>query len=203
MSKKSSYLPTLLFLLKRLLILSSLIFIIFEIGLSQSQSLRTVNIKVAVDEEYRSRKMWRFEIKRLISESSKDFEKYFGIRFRINKFDHWFSDNSRESTLELLNDLRKKVFKRDCDIVLGFTSQPSLKYDFSGAATYLHDYIVLRKLRSEVAMKSMLSHELSHLFGAADLNEKGSIMHGKNLGHESDKFTTRIILLNKNRNFNP
>ncbi len=203
MSKKPSYLPMPLFLLKRLLILSSLIFIIFEIGLSQSQSLRTVNIKVAVDEEYRSRKMWRFEIKRLITDSSKDFEKYFGIRFRIKKFDNWFSDNSKESTLELLNDLRKKVFKGDCDIVLGFTSQPSLKYDFSGAATYLHDYIVLRKLRSEVAMKSMLSHEFSHLFGAADLNEKGSIMHGKNLGQEFDEFTTRIILLNKNRNFNP
>jgi tetratricopeptide (TPR) repeat protein len=52
-------------------------------------------------------------------------------------------------------------------------------------------------------MQSLLKHELSHLFGAADLNDKGSIMNNKNLGHKFDEFTTRVILLNKNRDFNP
>jgi len=152
-----------------MLFLFSLVFFIFIFNSSYlpAQSLRTVKIKIAPDEEFRNEETWPMLIRRLVKDSSSDFEKHFGIRFEINAFDAWLSDNSRETTLELLNDLRKKVTQGDCDIVLGFTSQHRIKHDASGVAAYLHGYIVLRKLEHEGAMKLLLKHELLHLFGAA------------------------------------
>jgi len=176
---------------------------ILGIGSSQNQPLRTVNLKIAVDEEFRSKDIWRLEIKRLIMNSSQDFEMKFGIRFRIKSFVFWFSDDSRSSLLGLLNDLRRKVPPKESDVVLGFTAQPHLDYDLSGAAAYLNGYIVIKELRTELAMKRILMHEFCHLFGAIDIREKGSVMESVNPGSEFDDFTRRIIFLNKFRNFNP
>jgi len=63
--------------------------------------------------------------------------------------------------------------------------------------------VLLRKMKSDSLMIKMLTHELSHLFGAIDLDEKGSIMDKEKHGQKFDSFTTQIILLNKYRNFNP
>jgi tetratricopeptide (TPR) repeat protein len=201
--KRPSFLPSHFF--RGILFLFSLVFFIFifECRTLPAQSLRTVKIKIAPDEEFRNDEAWPMLIRRLVKDSSSDFEKHFGIRFEINTFDAWLSDNSRKTTFELLNDLRKKVPKGDGDIVLGFTSQHRVKHDASGVAAYLQGYIVLRKLEQESAMKLLLKHELLHLFGAADLNERSSIMNGKNVGPELDEFTKKIVLLNKHRNFNP
>lgn len=109
MLKRTSFQYTLFFFLLRISIFCFLLFIISEIGFSQTQSYRTVNLKVVVDEEYRSQTTWRLNIKRLIISSSEDFEKYFGIKFRIKTIDNWLSDNARESTFELLNDLIKQA----------------------------------------------------------------------------------------------
>ena len=151
-------------------------FLIFGIGFSKNQNIRTVDLKIAVDEEFRSNKMWRLEIKRLIIDASQDFETRFDIRFRIKSFVFWFSDNSRSSMLGLLNDLRRKVPQGAGDVVLGFTAQPHLDQDLSGAAAYLNGYIVIKRLGTELAMMRILKHEFCHLFGAIDLKEIGSIM---------------------------
>ena len=90
--------------------------LIFEIGFSQDQSVRTVYLKTPVDEEFRSKEMWGFEIKQYIADSSKDLEKYFGIKFQIQKIEHWFSDNAQTSVSELLSDLRKKVDKEAYEV---------------------------------------------------------------------------------------
>ncbi len=137
MLKRPSFLPSHFF--RGILFLLSLVFFIFifECPALPAQSLRTVNIKIAPDEEFRNDETWPTLIRRLVKDSSSDFEKHFGIRFEINAFDAWLSDNSRETTLELLNDLRKKVPQGDGDIVLGFTSQHRFKHDISGVAAYL------------------------------------------------------------------
>jgi len=176
-----------------------------KFGYGQTQPLRTVSLKVAADEEFRmkNRLTWRSDIQQLVRYVSKDFEKHFGLRFKIGTIDHWVSDVAQDTMLGLLNDLRKKVPQGDCDIVLGFTSQHGLTHDLSGAATYLHGYILLREQDTKSIMRLMLKHELCHLFGAADLNEKNSIMNSRNPEHSFCEFTTRIILINKHRSFNP
>ena len=161
--------------ISRIFTLFFLLLFIFLIGFAQDQSIRNVDLKIAFDEEFRSRNGWRLEIKRLIRDSSVDFEKRFGLRFRIKSYEPWFSDYTRKSLFGLLNDLRKKVPQKDCDVVLGFTSQQRLEYDLSGIASYLHGYVLIRRLPSESAMKTLLKHELGHLFGAIDLEEKSSI----------------------------
>lgn len=187
----------------RVFLLLSFLFFIFQVGFSQTQLSRTVNLRVAADEEFRSNKNWRLEIKRLVAASSKVFEESFGIRFEIKSFKSWISDNSQNSTFDLLNDLRRKIPQGECDAVVGFTSQFDLKYDLIGAASYLRAYVLLRKMKSDSLMIKMLTHELCHLFGAIDVDEKGSIMDKENPGQKFDAFTTQIILLNKYRNFNP
>ena len=76
--KARSFIPFLLF-----------IFSIFNVAYSQKQPLRTVSIKVAVDEETRMNSMWHLGIVRIVAGVSKTFEKNFGIKLRIKKYEYW------------------------------------------------------------------------------------------------------------------
>jgi len=141
----------------------------------------------------------------LVSNSSQKFEENFGIRFRIEKFVFWISDNRAGTMFELLHDLRKKISHNSCDVVMGLTFQfqNNGAIEFSGVATYLNSYVLVRQLPSESAMELMITHEFCHLFGAADLHEQESIMDEEKPGREFDDFTKRLIVLNKQRDFNP
>lgn len=192
----------------RIFIFSSLLFLVYGAGLPQDQPVRIVNLKIVVDEEFRIIPTWRSDINWLIRRASEEFEKRFSISLRMDLLDGWISDNAHNTVYGLLNDLRKKVSQDNYDIVLGLTGQHCTSQGLSGAATYLHGYIILKESklwepRSKTFMKSLLLHELCHLFGAVDLNEKSSIMNRKNPGSKFDEFTRRIVLLNRNRNFNP
>ncbi|MDH5466260.1 MAG: tetratricopeptide repeat protein [Candidatus Aminicenantes bacterium] len=173
-----------------------------NIGLPQKDPVRIINLKIATDEEVRASLTWKSDIKKLVKAVSKDFDRHFGIQFKIKRCESWTSDNANSTTFDLLNDLRKKVLHDDCDIVVGFTAQDDIKNDLFGAATYLHGYIVIRELSSMSMMEIMLKHEICHLFGAADIHEKNSIMNIKTHGQEFDEFTSRIVLSNKFRSFN-
>lgn len=164
---------------------------------------RIINIKVAFDEELQFHRKWRLTLKRVISASSRKFEKHFGIKLNVIDYENWKSDDSLNRVYDLINDLRKKVLLNDCDIVVGFSGQWTRRDDISGAAIYLRNYALVKRMSSEQVMSLVLTHELCHLFGAIDLNEKGSIMDMKNAGSDFDAFTTRFVLLNRNRNFIP
>jgi len=179
------------------------LFFIFSPGSILGKSVRTIDLKIAVDDEFRSQRQWMLEIKRLIASSSQEFEKQFGIRFRIKKIEPWFSDGSLSSMYELFSELRKKIGKGDCDAVIGFTSQHLVRYDFFGIASYLHGYIIVRKIKATDFMRSTLIHELCHLFGAIDIEQEGSIMDVESPGKEFDSFTSDVIRLNRLRSFNP
>lgn len=149
--------PKLVF--QRTSIAISLLFLFINNAFPQAESSRVISLKVAADEEFRSSERWPVDIRQLIKEASSAFEKHFGIRFEVKAYENWPSDNAINSTLELLNDLRKKVTKGDNDIVLGFTSQPRLINDLSGVATYLNGYVVVRELPSKLDMKFILIHD--------------------------------------------
>jgi tetratricopeptide (TPR) repeat protein len=201
---KKNFLPLRAFslLIVKTLFFISLLLSLLNPILPQKQPIRIINLKIAADEELRMMLTWQLDIKKLIQTISKDFDQHFGIQFNIKRFENWTSDNSKHTTFDLLNDLRKKVLHEDCDIVIGFTSQENIKNDIFGVATYLHGFIVLRKFKEISRMDTLLKHELCHVFGVADLYEKNSIMNIKAPGYEFDEFTSRIIFLNKYRNFN-
>ena len=147
--------------------------------------------------------MWHVETERLVAAISENFEKRFRIKLNVKNYKPWFSDSSQSSMFALLNDLRAKVKQEESDVVIGITSQYLPEDDVSGVATYLHGYIMLREVQPEFRMRTILIHELCHLFGAIDLDEPGSIMDFKNPGNEFDEFTEKVILLNRDRDFNP
>ena len=82
------------------------------------QSVRIVNLKIVADEEFRSAGDWRLEISRRVSNASRVFEQNFGIRFEIGIVESWSSDNSQNSVIDLLNNLRKRVSLEEYDAVL-------------------------------------------------------------------------------------
>ncbi len=169
----------------------------------QVQPVRTVTLKVAVDEEYRKKGDWSTEVSRIVASTSKVFEKNFGIRFEIKNMGFWISKNSHISMMVLLNDLQGSVPHKECDIVLGFTGQHNLNNDFNGVASYLNSYILLRDVEFISTKRNTLLHELCHIFGAIDLNEQGSVMSTTRPDLRFNKFTIDIIQLNRLRHFNP
>jgi tetratricopeptide (TPR) repeat protein len=193
------------FSLIRIFVLFFFILFVLNFSYAHGSDIRTINLKIAADEEFRYQSDWQIKARRLISNSSQKFEENFGIRFRIEKFVFWSSDNRSGSMFELLHDLRKKISHNSCDVVMGLTSQfqNSGAIEFSGVATYLNNYVLVRQLPSESAMELIITHEFSHLFGAADLHEQESIMDEEKPGRKFDDFTKRLIVLNKQRDFNP
>ncbi|MGD2295857.1 MAG: tetratricopeptide repeat protein, partial [Candidatus Aminicenantes bacterium] len=187
----------------QILLCALFLFLFVKGGFPQIQPVRTINLKVVVDEEYKKNKAWRINVSRLVSGTSMIFEKNFGIRFRIKSLGTWNSDNTHISMRVLLTDLQRSVPLKDCDIVLGFTDQLHLDHDLYGVASYLYGYILLRDVRFFSSERIMLLHEICHLFGAVDLKQKGSIMSSTSPDVKFDEFTRKIIFLNKHRRFNP
>jgi tetratricopeptide (TPR) repeat protein len=143
------------------------------------------------------------DVRKLISDSCRDFKKDFGIIHKIEEFVFWTPEVNPASMHSHLNDLSRKVHKESNDIVIGIISNDRTKDITAGLASYLHGYIILKNFKSKTAMTSVLKHEVCHMYGAVDIHEKDSIMNIENLGCEFDEFTRDIILLNKHREFDP
>jgi Tfp pilus assembly protein PilF len=165
--------------------------------------IRTIRCRVAVDEECRARKGWRAVIKRVIADSSKQFEIEFGIKFEIVRIRPWYSNNARVSLFDLLRSLKREILQKNCEVVIGFTGQSYENGAFFGATICYDNYVILRWVPSENLMKRTLIHEFCHLFGGIDLHQADSIMNHDIAGNGVDEFTSRIIHINKFRSFVP
>lgn len=188
--------------LLKILFATFLLLVGFRAYLSQTP-VRIINIRVAFDEEFQFQRSWNLTLRRILQTSSAKFGKHFGIKFHVAHYEKWKSNDSLKRVYDLINDLRKKVPLRKCDIVVGFTGQWTKRGDISGAAIYLHNYVIVKRMNSEQLMSTALTHELCHLFGGVDLHQIGSIMDMENIGQDFDAFTTQLVLLNKDRHFIP
>lgn len=168
-----------------------------------NDTVRTIRCRIAVDEECRAQKDWRTVIKRVVADSSKRFEREFGVKFEIARIRPWYSDDSRDSLFDLLKSLKGEIPQKNCEIVIGFTGQSYKKGAFSGATICYGSYVILRWVRSEDLMKRTLIHEFCHIFGGIDLRGEDSIMNHARPGDRIDEFTSRIININKFRFFEP
>ncbi len=162
---------------------------------------RTIKVKLAVDEEWRKRPGGVYEIRRWMATASKFFEEHFGLRLKVAKVVPWASDNTKGSLISLCPDLYGKVDRGDCDIVVGFTYQIPSVSEPGGVAAYLHGYILIRRVRNSHMNRLALIHEICHLFGAVDLEEKKSVMSVSDPELACDEFTSRIVRLHKDRRF--
>jgi hypothetical protein len=177
---------------------------LFALGRSADRKpelTRTIKVKIAVDEEWRKRPGGVYEIRKWMASASKFFEQNFGLRLEITKVVPWASDNTKGSLIALCPDLYKKVDRGDCDIVVGCTYQIPGHSEPGGVAAYLHGYILIRRVRSNSMNRLALIHELCHLFGAVDLEEKKSIMSVSDPELACDEFTSKIVRLHKDRRF--
>jgi len=190
---------------KKLAISLGLIFIVLTILsantlLSQTSPVRTVTIKLCLDVDLtRHQSSFRSQFFELTQESLDIFEQRFGLKFVINK--HALFSAKHGSTIGLLRDLRTKIDKEGCDIVLMITTRNSDFSDNLGVSSYLDGYVLVRKVRPIGLMKTILKHEISHIFGAVHLKEKDSIMNVLRMGEDFDDLTSEIIRLNRNRSF--
>ncbi len=178
-----------------------LLILFISTGLSQSESERAVSIKVAVDRDLKNIDTLRMDVRKLISNSCRDFKQDFGIIFKIEDLAYWNPEAHPPSMSCYLNELRGKVPKEGNDIVVGIISNDRTADITAGLASYHRGYIILKDLKSKPAMSSVLKHELCHMFGAVDIHENDSIMNVASLGCKFDEFTRDIISINKNRGF--
>jgi len=170
---------------------------------SANQKIRSVKLKIVIDEEFRRNKNWRLDVSQLIRKASQSFEFKFGIRFEIKAISFWQSDNSNLTMPLLHQELQKDIAREDCDVVLGFTSQAYLGSKCFGIASYLNGYILVRDSGPESFRVMVLEHEFAHLFGAIDLNIPDSIMSKSKMSLKYPDFIRRIITLNRERSFRP
>jgi len=181
--------------------LSGLIISLF----SENLPLRTVSIKIVADQKIEVGEKWgkwKIDMRQAVNSASRIFNKKFGIKFQIKQYEYWKPEKTRTAFPDLLVDLQKKVTLDECDIVLGLITSDEKRINSSGISCYISGYILVRYLESKYWLRSVLLHELCHIFGASDLMEKGSIMGIEQIGSNFDEFTHRIILLNKQRFFN-
>ena len=164
---------------------------------------REIKLKIVVDEEFREVQDWRPIVKRVIAGVNDLYRDKFGLVFQIEAYSFWASDDRCQTVFELLNDLRKKVSNLGYDIVVGFTGQRRGSFNLLGGANYLRNYVIVRRIPAESLMILTLAHELAHLFGAVDLVEPGSIMNHSHPGEHFDAFSSKLIMLNRDRVFLP
>lgn len=172
-------------------------------ALGQDSTERIVNLKVVADIDFLPIDNWKAETIDIIRDSFSHFRDRFGIQFTIREFDYWKPETTKNVMNHYLDDLRKKVEKGNCDIVLGIISPAKI---ISGSAAICNSnegYILTRDIKPRDSFESILVHELCHIFGAIDLKEKGSIMSGRDPGTRFDEFTRQVILCHKHRTFSP
>lgn len=170
---------------------------------SQALSPRTINVKVVADENFRTRDSWMEDTCKIIRDSFFQFDKRFGIHLKIKDCVYWKPEGSKKPIPYFLNDLRNKVNKETSDLVLGIISPQRIAQGPAAGASFPDGYILVIELKPKYPYAYLLSHELCHIFGAVDLNEKDTIMAVRDPSHKFDAFTQQAILLHKDRPFSP
>ncbi len=163
-----------------------------------------VEVKIAASEDFKKGSgMWLVEMHKMVRDVSCTFKTRFDIAFKIRGVEFWRPEPCPESLPARLREMNKKVPREGGLLVIGILPAWISQGPPYGAADYLHACVLLKDHPSKAGLKNILEHELCHIFGAIDLNEKGSIMSSPRYGGRYDAFTTKIIRLNRMRSFEP
>lgn len=163
---------------------------------------RTIKLKIAIDEEFRSRPGNSvLEMKKTVAAAIRFFRRHFGVPIEIQEIVRWRSDNTKWTLEELCDDLYVTVERGGSDIVIGFSGQIRGESKVFGVASYDQGYILMKRSMNSYISKVILTHELCHVFGAVDLEMEASIMNEERPQFECDDFTKEVVHLHRNRRF--
>ncbi len=160
---------------------------------------RLFTVKIAVDEEGSLNKQKKY-LTKLIKEVSADFEKKFNMGFSITGWETWQSSNSARSIDSLAPSFFKQLGKKNTAVIFGVTFQEDLKGEY-GLAFYEEGYVLIRAVKDPALQKKILKHEICHLFGAAHVDDRNSLMDRFLRGNKLKEKNKRIIELHRERNF--
>lgn len=165
--------------------------------------LRTVSVRIAADEEFRSQRLWEEAIRMRLSAVSQVFEQNFQIRFKIVDIVPWRSDNASPNAAELVKDLERDVPRGGAEILLGFSGQaPQTTRERGGATPFSNTALVQNPKRAtELENLIAIAHELGHAFGAWHVDDRRSVMYYRATTLTFDEQTAKLIRLMRNFDF--
>lgn len=170
--------------------------------------VRTVGLRIVADEEFRSLHAgapgeWAMFARRLLGPVAADFERRFGLRLSVAGVGEWESDDGRRTVRGLLNDLSAGPRRGRAEVLVGFTAQPGITERLAGGACMNRALVLVRMAEPVSIMKSVLKHELCHVFGAVDIREPGSVMDltERVRGDGFDALTAGLVAAHKEREF--
>lgn len=166
----------------------------------EGEPKRTVTFKVALADPFGIGIDGKREVRKLNSMASVAFSRAFGIEFQIITWETWKVDKTLNTMPAVLNDFKRKVGPGEADVVIGVLGPSGPTDSPAGIADYFNGYVLLRLGQPGAAVRVAI-HELGHIFGAVDLDEKNTIMNPRDPGWQFDTFSTRVISLNKDRSF--
>jgi len=169
----------------------------------QDSSPRTVTVKLVADEKFRESDAWLEETRQTIKNSFFHFDRRFGIRLKIKEFHYWKPNGAGKPLPYYLDDLRSTINKSDSDLVIGIVSTHRLANGPAAISHFFDGYILAAGLKQRETLEFLLTHEICHIFGAIDLNEKEAIMAGRDPAERFDEFTEQVVRLHKCRTFCP
>jgi len=162
---------------------------------------RTVIVRLAVDSAIPELTEWRFQANAFIEGTVRTFHSRFGIKLVFKGPSKWLPGRGLSTLEDGLKDLSVRVKPDGSDIVLGIIDPSRLTSPSLGIASYIGACVLIGNAIDPRTMKYAMLHELSHVFGAIDLKEKGSLMSAEGHTLDFDEFTSGTILLHKNRSF--
>jgi len=178
---------------------------------------RLVTAKVIADVSLRNNEIWKVEITSAMRDVSQTLQEDFGIKLRIKVYDYWapgsiavdlrggrrLQPKTLGTVLFALNDHIRAAGRGGCDVVIGLVPEGPDGPVNAGIADYLNGVVIVKYLHAVGGIEYILLHEICHLFGAVDLEEKGTVMSLRNPGFRIDRFTKAIMRVNWQRSFRP
>ncbi len=146
-----------------------------RIDLAQrSQPNRIITLRIAADEEFRAKGIWRRNLNAWITAVNRSFESAFSISWQVADIVNWHSDDQIRDVRAMIASLRHTVGTGPAEVLLGLSGQA---VGSAGAGMPFRDVAVaVRHSVSGYDMPVVIAHELGHLFGAWHVADPRSVM---------------------------
>jgi tetratricopeptide (TPR) repeat protein len=181
---------------------SALLFVSGLAPLPLFSQIRDIGVKIIADDEFRKNPDWKLRAEDCLSMASADFERLFGIRILVKKFEAWNSGRSAKSLEALAEDLDAHFDKENIEILLAFAAQGNLDKSYTGYSVFREGIILLKNTDDRPLLVRTLKHELGHIFGGVHVADPDSVMDYFIQGDNFDTLNAQVISLNRERLFN-